>query len=46
MNPQGSSIRLHNVYFANNEQASLVFVLAHAKRNLINDTHREKLLLY
>ena len=35
MNPQGSPIRLDNVSFANNEQASLVFFIAHAEHNLI-----------
>ena len=31
----GSSIRSDNVYFANNEQASLFFFIAHAGHNLI-----------
>ena len=31
----GSPIRSDNVYFANNEQASLVFFIAHAEHNLI-----------
>ena len=31
----GSPIRPDNVYFANNEQASLVFSIAHAEHNLI-----------
>ena len=35
MNPRGSPIRLDNVYFANNEQASLVFFIANAEHNLI-----------
>ena len=35
MNPRGSPIPLDNVYFANNEQVSLVFFIAHAKHNLI-----------
>ena len=30
-----SPIRSDNVYFANNEQASLVFFIAHAEHNLI-----------
>ena len=29
------TIRSDNAYFANNEQVSLVFFIAHAKRNLI-----------
>ena len=35
MNPRGSPIRSDNVYFASNEQASLVFLLANAEYNLI-----------
>ena len=35
MNPRASPIRLDNVYFANIEQASLVFFIAHAEHNLI-----------
>ena len=35
MNTRGSPIRLDNVYFANNEQASLVFFITHAEHNLI-----------
>ena len=35
MNPRGSPIRLDNVYFANNEQASLVLFIARAEHNLI-----------
>ena len=31
----GSPIKSDNVHFANNEQASLVFFIAHAKQNLI-----------
>ena len=31
----GSPIRSDNVYFANNEQTSLVFFIAHAEHNLI-----------
>ena len=31
MNPRGSPIKSDNVYFAKNEQASLVFFIAHAK---------------
>ena len=31
----GSPIRSDNIYFANNEQASLVFFIAHVKHNLI-----------
>ena len=31
----GSLIRSDNVYFANNEQASLVFFIANAENNLI-----------
>ena len=31
----GSPIRSDNAYFANNEQASLVFFIAHAEHNLI-----------
>ena len=31
----GSSIRSDNVYFASNEQASLLFFIAHAEHNLI-----------
>ena len=31
----GSSIRSDNADFANNEQASLVFFIAHAEHNLI-----------
>ena len=31
----GSPIRSDNVYFANNEQASLVFFIAYAEHNLI-----------
>ena len=31
----GSPIRSDNVHFANNEQASLVFFIAHAEHNLI-----------
>ena len=32
---RGSPIKLDNVYFTNNEQASLVFFIAHAEHNLI-----------
>ena len=35
MNLRGSPIGSDNVYFANNEQASLVFFIAHAEHNLI-----------
>ena len=35
MNPRGSPIPLDNVYFANNEQVSLLFFIAHAEHNLI-----------
>ena len=35
MNARGSPIALENVYFANNEQALIVFFIAHAKHNLI-----------
>ena len=35
---RGSPIRLDNVYFGNNEQASLVFFIAHAEHNLIKLT--------
>ena len=35
MNPRGSPIRPDNVYFANNEQAPLVFFIARAEHNLI-----------
>ena len=35
MNSGGSPTRSYNVYFANNEQASLVFFIAHAEHNLI-----------
>ena len=35
MNTRGSPIRLDNVYFANNEQGSLVFFIAHVEHNLI-----------
>ena len=35
MNPRGSPIRLVNVCFANNEQASLVFFIVHAEHKLI-----------
>ena len=31
----GSPIRSDNVYFANNEEASLVFLIANAEHNLI-----------
>ena len=33
---EGSPIKSDNVYFANNEQGSLVFFIAHAEHNLIN----------
>ena len=33
--PQRFPIRLDNVFFANNEQASIVFFIAHAEHNLI-----------
>ena len=32
---RGSPTRSDNVYFANNEQASLVFFIEHAEHNLI-----------
>ena len=35
MNSRASLIRLDNVYFANKEQASLVFFITHAEHNLI-----------
>ena len=35
MNSGGSPTRSYNFYFANNEQASLVFFIAHAEHNLI-----------
>ena len=35
MNPRSPPIRSDKVYFANNEQASLVFFFAHAEHNLI-----------
>ena len=35
MNLRGSPIRSDNVYFANNEEASLVFFIAHTEHNLI-----------
>ena len=31
----GSPIRSDNIYFTNNEQASLVFFIAHAEHNLV-----------
>ena len=36
MNSGGSPIRSDDVYFANNEQVSLVFFTLHAEHNLIN----------
>ena len=46
-----SPIRSHIVYFANNEQALLVFFIAHAKHNLIkpklyNNQHRLLLTIF
>ena len=35
MNSGGFPIRSDNIYFANNEQASLVFFIAHVEHNLI-----------
>ena len=35
MSPRGSLMRLDNVCFANNEQALLVFFIAHAEHDLI-----------
>ena len=33
MNPPSSPIRSDNAYFANNKQAPLVFLIAHAEHN-------------
>ena len=42
----GSPIRSDNVYFAKNEQASLVFFIAHAEQNLIKLNQRILLTVF